>query len=213
MMRVIVNPAVLPAEALAELKQWLGITTGQDDAPLAALLAAALDVCADFTGLMPLACGCEEMVPLPADWRHMPRADAWQQRRFPKEWPRHNPFALPAEGWLALDTRPVLAIAEMALVAADGSRTPLDPALWHERVDAEGAGFVRVDQPGRAMRAVVSFTAGLAPDWDHLPQPLRHGIIRLAAHQHRTRESDGAAPLPPASVAALWRPFRRVRLV
>ena len=39
MMRVIVTPAVLPPSALAELKQWLGITLVQDDAELIALLA------------------------------------------------------------------------------------------------------------------------------------------------------------------------------
>ena len=38
------------------------------------------------------------------------------------------------------------------------------------------------------------------------------GVLRLAAHQHRERESEGAAPLPTAAVAALWRPWRRLRM-
>ena len=57
-----------------------------------------------------------------------------------------------------------------------------------------------------------SEAAGLAADWTVLPEPLRHGMVRLAAHQHRERESSGAASVPPAAVAALWRPWRRLRL-
>ena len=37
MKRTIVTPPVLSPTALAELKQWLGITTNQDDAPLTAI--------------------------------------------------------------------------------------------------------------------------------------------------------------------------------
>jgi hypothetical protein len=45
MTRVIVTPPVLPPAALAELKDWLGITISADDAGLTSLLGAALDVC------------------------------------------------------------------------------------------------------------------------------------------------------------------------
>ena len=69
-----------------------------------------------------------------------------------------------------------------------------------------------VTAPGSAARLAVRFTAGLAPSWETLPEALRHGILRLAAHQHRERETSGAGPIPPAAVAALWRPWRRMRL-
>ena len=49
----------------------------------------------------------------------------------------------------------------------------------------------------------------VAPGWDALPEALRQGIFRLAAHQHRERENSGAAPQPPAAVAALWQPWRQ----
>ena len=48
------------------------------------------------------------------------------------------------------------------------------------------------------------------PQLDDLDAPLRHGIVRLAAHQYRERD-EGAAVLP-AAVIALWRPYRMVRL-
>jgi len=43
-----------------------------------------------------------------------------------------------------------------------------------------------------------------------LPEPLRQGIVRLAAHLYTVR-GEAEAP-PPACVAALWRPWRRLRL-
>ena len=46
-----------------------------------------------------------------------------------------------------------------------------------------------------------------------LPDAIRHGVIRLCAHQHRGRDDERkAAAVPPSVVAALWRPWRRMRL-
>ena len=69
MKRQIVAPAALSPAALAELKQWLGITTTADDAPLAALLRAALETCESFTGTMPLVAECEEVLPVRPGWQ------------------------------------------------------------------------------------------------------------------------------------------------
>lgn len=181
MNRVILTPAALPASALAELKQWLGITTAHDDAPLSSLLTATPDICEAFTGQMPLECACEEVLP-----------------------------ATP--GWYSLGTRPVQAIASVEGIGPDGVRFPLDADSYEIELEADGTGRVRLPTLPAEARVVVRFTAGLAPEWDSLPDALRHGLIRLAAHQHREREAGGAAPLPPASVAALWRPWRRMRL-
>lgn len=181
MNRVILSPAVLPTSALAELKQWLGITTSRDDGALSALLATALETCEGFTGQMPLECGCEEVLGT-------------------------------APGWHTLATRPVLAITTVENIAADGSRLAIGSDSYAIELDADGTGRVRLLTPHTVRRIAVRFTAGLSAGWDGLPDSIRHGLIRLAAHQHRQRESDGAAPLPPASVAALWRPWRRLRL-
>lgn len=121
---------------------------------------------------------------------------------------------LPAgTSWQALSTRPVQSITLVEGLAADGTRFPLAPGSFEIELDAEGRGCVLARAPGLARRFAVRFTAGLAPDWESLPDGLRHGVIRLAAHQHRERESSGAAPVPPAAVAALWRPYRRMRLL
>ncbi len=181
MKRTILTPAVLAPAALAELKLWLGISTTLDDAPLAALLRTALEVCEGFTGTLPLQCAVEEV---------LPASSAWQP----------------------LEARPVQAITLVQGVPAEGARFSMPVADYAIELDADGGGRVRVLNPGTATRIAVRFSAGLAPDWASLPESLRHGVLRLAAHQHRMRDDDAAAPLPPAAVAALWRPWRRLRL-
>lgn len=181
MERTIVTPAALAPAALAELKQWLGITTAADDAPLAALLGTALETCEAFTGSLLLEATCEELLPLGSDWQ-------------------------------ALTTRPVQAITALYGLPATGARFALAADAYAVELDADGGGRVKVTAPGTATRVAVRFTAGLAPQWSALPDGLRHGVMRLAAHQHRERETTGGAPLPPAAVAALWRPWRRMRL-
>jgi len=185
MKRAIITPAILPPAALAELKDWLGITTPRDDALLGSLLRASLALCEDFTGIMPLQQICEDLLPA-----HPPAGNDWQQ----------------------LSARPVQAITALQGIPVEGARFALPTTDYALDLDADGGGRVLVINPGAAGRITVRFTAGLVPDWASLPEPLRHGILRLAAHQHRMRETDGGEALPPAAVAALWRPWRRLRV-
>jgi uncharacterized phiE125 gp8 family phage protein len=115
-------------------------------------------------------------------------------------------------GWQHLATRPVQAIAAVYGLPAEGARFALPADAHAVELDADGGGRVRVTRPGAAGRIVVRFVAGLAPTWPDLPDSLRHGIVRLAAHQHRVRDDGHAEPVPPAAVAALWRPWRRLRV-
>ena len=119
---------------------------------------------------------------------------------------------LPASAdWHALSARPVVAIAGIEGIPADGARFALAPDAYEVDIAADGTGQVRVVRQGSAGRVAVRFTAGLAPTWELLPEGLRHGIVRLAAHNWRARDSAADAG-PPAAVAALWRPWRRMRL-
>ena len=53
--------------------------------------------------------------------------------------------------------------------------------------------------------------AALPEDWADIPPSLAEGILRFAAHLYRARDhADESAP--PAAVAALWRPWRALRL-
>ena len=62
-----------------------------------------------------------------------------------------------------------------------------------------------------AWQMCCQFTGASAPSWSELEAALRHGIVRFAAHQYRARDEGGPDTLP-ASVTALWRPYRMVRL-
>lgn len=181
MKRAIVAPPLLSPAALIELKAWLGIALGRDDAELGALMRAALEVCEGFTGQLPIISGCEDVL----------AAHVW---------------------WQSLSARPVQAITGMAALALDGTRRALAVTDYMIDLDADGGGRVRLSAPISETRIVVSYSAGMAANWEQLPDGIRQGVIRLAAFQHREREADRPAPVPPAAVAALWRPWRRVRL-
>lgn len=114
-------------------------------------------------------------------------------------------------GWQELVSRPVRALTGAALVNTDGARqtiaVPAEALEWR----IAGSACVRLLRPCEGSGMALTLVAGIASDWAGLPAPLRHGIIRLAAHHFRDREGKSVA-VPPASVTALWRPWREVRL-
>jgi hypothetical protein len=62
-----------------------------------------------------------------------------------------------------------------------------------------------------ACQMCTQFTGIAAATWPDFDEALRQGIIRHAACRYRERDS-GAAEALPAAIAALWRPFRTLRL-
>jgi len=114
-------------------------------------------------------------------------------------------------GWQELVSRPVSELTSAALIAANGSRqtiaTLTDVIEWR----IAGSACVQLVRPLEGRGLALQLVVGIANDWASLPPPLRHGVIRLAAHHFRSRD-DKAAAIPPATVTALWRPWREVRL-
>ncbi len=183
MQRTIVQPPMPGDAALAELKHWLGISRPNEDETLAQLLDASLTICEAFTGKTPLRQTVEEVIPL-------------------------------AGGWQELVSRPVREVTGAELIKADGSREVIaaltDPLEWR----ISGSACVQLRRPFEGQGLALQLVVGIAEDWSGLPAPLRHGIIRLAAHHFRHRDGPGetsASAVPPASVTALWRPWREVR--
>ena len=120
---------------------------------------------------------------------------------------------LPARrDWQALATGPVQSVTNIEALAIDGTRTPLDLGAYAIDLEHDGRARIRLIDPFFGERLAVRFTAGIAPDWDTLPDALRHGIVRLAAHDYRQRDEGEGRAGPPASVAALWQPWRALRL-
>lgn len=117
----------------------------------------------------------------------------------------------PTGDWQRLGVTPVRAIASVEGVPAEGSLFALPISDYAIDIDSQGDGWVRVLRSGAAGRVRVTYSAGLADDPARLPEALRHGIVQLAGHLLRERDRDQPAD-PPATVAALWRGWRRMRL-
>jgi len=114
-------------------------------------------------------------------------------------------------GWLRLGAAPVRSIDAIATVDEHGDGTPLPSDAYAIDIDAAGEGWVRLLRSGDEKRVQVSYRAGLAEDWNGVPETLRHGILRLTAHLYANRDNSEARAWPTA-VSALWRPWRRLRL-
>lgn len=118
---------------------------------------------------------------------------------------------LPASAnWTRLPLTPVKAITGVLAIANDGSATPLASGDYAIDIDANGDGWVKLNIADPRGRIAVSGRAGLAEDCNGIPEPVRHGILRLTAHLFASRDEDSGEP--PAAVTALWRPYRRMRL-
>lgn len=111
--------------------------------------------------------------------------------------------------WQRLGGAPVAAINSVEGLPAEGAGFALPAGSYAIDIDAAKEGWVRVTSPSAAGRVRVGYAAGLAAEWSGLPAPLAQGVVLLAAHLFEARASGGA---PPAAVAALWRPWRRLRL-
>jgi len=121
--------------------------------------------------------------------------------------PRDLKETLPtASAWTRLGIGPVRSITS---VETTGGPLPAD--AFAIDIDAAGDGWVRVLRGDGARIVRVAYAAGLATEAAGLPEALRHGIIRLAAHLYTYRDQAGGEG-PPAAVTALWRPWRRMRI-
>jgi uncharacterized phiE125 gp8 family phage protein len=117
---------------------------------------------------------------------------------------------LPASrAWQQLLAGPVSAITAVEGLPSEGDAHALAAEDYAIDIDADSCGWVRVVAPSEAGRIRVTFGAGAAAGWGDLPPPMAQGAVLLIAHLFEHRDGDAA---PPAAVAALWRPFRRVRL-
>ncbi len=171
---------VLDSAMLDEAKAYLRLETDEEDAPLGAIILAAIG-----------------------------HAEATLNYTLLQREVRSIFAASPY--WRQLGDPPVGAITAVIGVPAEGARFPLPVGSYAIDIDGNGAGWVRVTQPGSAGRIEVVYQAGLVANWAAVPEAIRLGILRLVGHLYTHRdESDDAGP--PAAVAALLRPWRRTRL-
>ncbi|EAQ28341.1 hypothetical protein NAP1_12118 [Erythrobacter sp. NAP1] len=184
MRRTIVEPADLSGAALDDLKDWLGITRSNEDSRLLSLLRSALSTCEAFTGQSPLSQLVEERLPV---------------RR----------------GSTQLSARPVASLATVEVVAQGGSRMALEAESFSFELQQDGTACFQLYREVEGQAIAVRVRTGIAGTWNDIPGPLKQGIIRLCAFEYRERDRVGESKslsIPPASVSALWRPWRGVRI-
>jgi uncharacterized phiE125 gp8 family phage protein len=118
---------------------------------------------------------------------------------------------LPARGdWQKLAQGPVQSITLVEGVPAEGSIFALPLADYAMDIDAGGTGWVRVLNKGSAGRIRATYRAGIAANPNAVPEAIRLGLLHMTAHLFANRDSGVE---PPAAIVALWRPYRRMRLL
>lgn len=80
-------------------------------------------------------------------------------------------------------------------------------ALLRLEGDGEAALMARLAQAATAAAERFCGTDFAGVGWQAIPAPVAHGMVVLAAHLFENRGRDEE---PPAAVAALWRPYRRM---
>jgi uncharacterized phiE125 gp8 family phage protein len=170
----------LDSVMLDEAKAYLRIESDEEDAPLGAIILAAIGYAETFTRQLLIRREVTETMPTTSQWRR-------------------------------LMAMPVKEITSATGLPADGASFALPRANYTADIDNNGDAHFRVMQPGAAGRVEVRYQAGMVPAWADLPEALRLGILRLTAHFHLHRDAPDDAG-PPAAVAALLTPYRRMQL-
>ncbi len=114
---------------------------------------------------------------------------------------------------IILYKRPFQRLTALRLLYANGSDVALDPTLQNTQVSDHGEVMLSIAEPlldGRDL--MITYKAGAYSDWSQLPEGLRMGVLRMAAHLFTWRD-DALSIGVPGSVAALWRPYKQLRLM
>ncbi len=171
---------VPPAAALAELKAYLRIEDGHEDALLAGLLRAATETVEAMVGVLLFERQVEERGSL-------------------------------AKGRLVLSAEPARELLSVSVVAPGGGETLLGAAEASLTVSRHGVGTVAAPGLGDGSELVVRYRAGMASNWNWVPEVLRLSVVRAAAHFHGTRDDGDDAGVPPG-VKRMLAPWRSRRL-
>lgn len=196
-------PAPVEPVGLGELKAYLRFDDASEDALLAGLLHSARALCEAFTRVWLVQRGAvETVVAVPPVVRGYPSQSALNLA-----WAS---VSARSPSGARLQGAPVVAVGLVEAIDPGGGARTLTPDAYVVGYDADRVARVATTDP-TAAQLRVTYTAGMAADWNGVPEPLRQGIVRLAAHMWTNRDGADEAG-PPAVVAALWRPWRQVRI-
>jgi uncharacterized phiE125 gp8 family phage protein len=113
-------------------------------------------------------------------------------------------------GVVQLGARPVVGVDAVDLLLPGGGEAALGASDYRTAIARDGTARVTVGDPRGAVRVRVAYRAGIADGANGVPEAVRQGIVRMTQHLHDAR--DGAGEAPPAAIAVLWQPWRRLTL-
>lgn len=119
--------------------------------------------------------------------------------------------AVLVQGAVTLQARPVEAVEAVDQIGSDGASNLIAADDWRLDIGRDGTARIIVAGLPHGARIRVRYRAGMAADADAVPEAIRHGLLRMVQFLHEARDDDDAGG-PPAMVAALWLPWRRMTL-
>jgi uncharacterized phiE125 gp8 family phage protein len=114
-------------------------------------------------------------------------------------------------GVVALMAEPARTLVSARAEFADGTQRMLAPAEASLRTDGHGAGQLCLQGVSDGTDIVVRYRAGMANDWNWVPESLRLAVIRVASHFFNHRDAPDDPGIPP-SVRRMISPWRTRRM-
>ena len=180
-------PAVEPW-TVAEAKAFLRVGTGDDDAVIGSLIAAA-------RGQVEALARC---VLIDQTWRVT--LDAW-----------------PVKGRIKLRLAPLKSVVAARVFSETGATTSIDATRFLiDGLGGINAAVWLLPQPGRVVNGIqIDVSAGFGPAASDVPDVLRHAVRTLVAHWYDNRglaAIGGSVALLPGSVNAMIAGYRALSL-
>jgi uncharacterized phiE125 gp8 family phage protein len=175
-----IKPVALTVDAVDAAKTYLRLETDEEDASIAAFVAAAIAHAEGYLGQLLIERDVVERLSVSSSWQR-------------------------------LCATPVRSVSSVTGIPAEGAPFALAASAYKLDINRHHDGWIRFVTPGGAGRADVTYRAGLVPGWPDLPEAISLAVLRITAHLHAHRDAADDTG-PPAAVASLLRPWRRMRL-
>lgn len=185
---LLIAPAIEPL-SLEEAKVFLRVEAADDDALIAALIAAARLHIESQT----------QLGLITQSWRLV--LDCW-----------------PRQGRIVVRPGPLKAVSAARVFDLDGKARPVDTQAFVPELGISTLAFRPWSMPHPARFAAgieIDFMVGFGDAASDVPESLRHAIRQLVAHWYDNRgliAADAESAVMPASVAALVAPYRVLSL-
>ena len=192
---------------LEEVKLHLRITHDHEDTLLTSLIMTARMICEADTGLALITRGYSLWLD---SWPMTQRRDWWDGMR--------DGVATGDSDTVYLPRPPLLAVSGILVYADNGTYAVFDPQNYHiDTIRKPGRLVLRqgIAAPlsGRPVNGIeIRYTAGYGATPQSIPSALRQGMLQMIAHLYRQRGDAPETALHASGAAALFQPFRLVRL-